>query len=330
MRSFLLAACLLICLACATPFPIDSLEEGMTTDEIRQAFGEPENILDDKIWIYTHEELDWFPREELGRFPSTPDDDLVKVNKTRVYLHFEGESLARWRVGPLGPQGIEKTIVAIKVTLRGLSGWLSRSNWTPAIYFARLEAGGQHHQSQSHLLISNYWSNGYAYLVNASPGQYAVIGARNDYYDSYDMDLAHCGGPSPSLCYSGSTYWFFPESMIDETIVTVEPSGVAFMGEFEVSGNLGFDDSDDRQKGYSNLLSLSGYARENPILKLIERPPVTSVRFIAEYQKDQSKMATQRFLQSSQSLAELGWRSVIERASVEDGDNKETSEQSDR
>ena len=37
----LLVPCLLICLACATPFPIESLQEGMTAGTVRDSFGEP-------------------------------------------------------------------------------------------------------------------------------------------------------------------------------------------------------------------------------------------------------------------------------------------------
>ena len=35
-RAALLVPCLLVCLACATPFPIDSLEEGMTHETVRE------------------------------------------------------------------------------------------------------------------------------------------------------------------------------------------------------------------------------------------------------------------------------------------------------
>jgi hypothetical protein len=41
LRSFLLASCLLVCLACATAFPIESLEKGMTMELATEAFGEP-------------------------------------------------------------------------------------------------------------------------------------------------------------------------------------------------------------------------------------------------------------------------------------------------
>ena len=95
------------------------------------------------------------------------------------------------------------------------------------------------------------------------------------------------------------------------------------------SGNLEFDDSDEIQQGYSNMLSVTESARVNLMARAFI-PPVPWVRFPAEYRKDQSEMATQRFLQSSQSLAEAGWRAWIERASAEDGDNKRVSERPDQ
>ncbi len=64
LRSFLLASCLLVCLACATPFPIEKLETGMTMETVREKFGAPVETcsLDAKSsWIYLHEELDPTP-----------------------------------------------------------------------------------------------------------------------------------------------------------------------------------------------------------------------------------------------------------------------------
>ncbi len=40
-RTVLLIPCLLICLACATPFPLENLEKGMTMERATEAFGEP-------------------------------------------------------------------------------------------------------------------------------------------------------------------------------------------------------------------------------------------------------------------------------------------------
>ncbi len=40
-RTVLLVPCLLICLACVTPFPLENLEKGMTMERATEAFGEP-------------------------------------------------------------------------------------------------------------------------------------------------------------------------------------------------------------------------------------------------------------------------------------------------
>ena len=119
LRSFLLAPCLLICLACATPFPLDNLEEGMTYETVRENFGEPEAFGVDPpfdasagtFWTYVHEEQDWFltfhPFVQLFslvlRFiPPSPEVydrwNFGYVNGMPVVLHFEDEKLAHWEV----------------------------------------------------------------------------------------------------------------------------------------------------------------------------------------------------------------------------------------
>ena len=63
MRSFLLVPCLLICLACATPFPLDDLEKGMTAEAVRAEFGEPESETKlgdvESSWTYVDEKPNW-------------------------------------------------------------------------------------------------------------------------------------------------------------------------------------------------------------------------------------------------------------------------------
>ena len=112
LRSFLLAPCLLICLACATPFPLDRLEEGMTAETVRENFGEPESIETEPpfgvatFWTYTHEETDWgmfiLPHAILSipictAIPDVPWDCLY-VSSRPLFLHFEAEKLAWWEV----------------------------------------------------------------------------------------------------------------------------------------------------------------------------------------------------------------------------------------
>ena len=96
--------------------------------------------------------------------------------------------------------------------------------------------------------------------------------------------------------------------MIDETIVTVEPSEVAFMGEFEVSGDLQFEDADDTQRHYSNYI----FGPQKPKGGFLAWLAGSPSKFIAEHHKTQSEMATERFTESSRGLAELGWHALNE------------------
>ena len=84
----LLVPGLLICLACATPFPIESLEEGMTAETVRENFGEP-------VATYTF----WDP--QVGVFPPAYDAKsswTYYVGRKPVVLYFRQEKLIRWEV----------------------------------------------------------------------------------------------------------------------------------------------------------------------------------------------------------------------------------------
>jgi hypothetical protein len=78
----LLVLCLLICLVCATPLPVETLEEGMTPLAVRQAVGEPRFIAPNGVWIYTHEE-------------QNPGEGVVRSD---VFLHFDDERLVQWQM----------------------------------------------------------------------------------------------------------------------------------------------------------------------------------------------------------------------------------------
>jgi hypothetical protein len=114
-RTVLLVPCLLVCLACATPFPFERLEEGMTTEAVRERFGAPEAMgltfgvypnPPESYWTYVHEERDWtailFPPLVFG-IPinaALPDAswDRNYIKKNSIVLHFEKEKLVHWQV----------------------------------------------------------------------------------------------------------------------------------------------------------------------------------------------------------------------------------------
>ncbi len=103
----LLIPCLLVCLSCATPFPFDKLEEGLSAETVLTELGPPEAIqvgLGDAgpCWCYVHEKQMW---TNTISFPITPF--MIPFMKTwsdayftreEVVLHFEEEKLVRWNL----------------------------------------------------------------------------------------------------------------------------------------------------------------------------------------------------------------------------------------
>ena len=112
-RAVFLAPCLLICLACATPFPSENLKARMTTEAVREEFGAPKAVearpgTAESCWTYWHEEQDWFGTF----FPLSPVSTLLTallpwtlwdahyVQRNSVFLHFEGGELVWWEAIP--------------------------------------------------------------------------------------------------------------------------------------------------------------------------------------------------------------------------------------
>lgn len=121
-QTVLLVPCLMICLACATPFPIENLEEGMTGETVREMFGAPEAVgtqvvgADSSWTTYVHEEQNWFhtvmaatlflPHCIIFTAATAPfvgaehwcDAVIPVVGKGKVRLRFEEEKLVGWDV----------------------------------------------------------------------------------------------------------------------------------------------------------------------------------------------------------------------------------------
>jgi hypothetical protein len=110
----------LICVSCATPFPFESLEEGMTVEAVRENFGEPEAMeaesgVTESCWSYVHEKQNWpgtlflswgLPLAvPLTAFVGCPWNAFY-VERSMVLLDFEREKLIRWEVvGPITVEG---------------------------------------------------------------------------------------------------------------------------------------------------------------------------------------------------------------------------------
>ena len=111
-RAVLLVPCLLICLACATPFPFENLEEGMTAETVSERFGAPRAMETmpgglDSYWTYANRELEvgavilgwpWAPLFVAVSWLSNFEWDDPYMGTSDVVLRFEGEKLVRWEV----------------------------------------------------------------------------------------------------------------------------------------------------------------------------------------------------------------------------------------
>ena len=112
----LLIPCLLVCLACATPFPVENLEKDMTAEAVRENFGAPEATRGaGSSWTYVDEQQAWFITVMSSTFflvhcaittaATMPFGAehwcsalMPTVEEGQVVLHFEDERLARWEV----------------------------------------------------------------------------------------------------------------------------------------------------------------------------------------------------------------------------------------
>lgn len=111
LRPFLLSAWLLVCVACATPFPIErlDLEQPMMAETVRERFGAPESIETlrggvDSSWTYLNQAQIWpttlFPPyllsiPILAAWPGARWDRLY-VEEWPLVLAFENEKLVSW------------------------------------------------------------------------------------------------------------------------------------------------------------------------------------------------------------------------------------------
>lgn len=84
MRSSQIAGALL-CVACASPFPLEDLEEGMTSETVRDSFGEPEA-------------RETGPQGKTSCWTYLEDPSRLSAARSVVLLDFDEDRLARWDV----------------------------------------------------------------------------------------------------------------------------------------------------------------------------------------------------------------------------------------
>ena len=174
--------CLLIGLACATPFPVENLEEGMTAEVVRESFGEPAAIMKIGLvganWGYVDEKQNWnetvasstlfLPVCALVTAVTMPfgwehwcSALLPTVEEGKVVLQFEWEKLARWEVFAPPPR-VYQPPEEESEQMRAMHQWLKQRTKdvehhkkghehhhdTDATHHAK---GHQHHHASDHI-----------------------------------------------------------------------------------------------------------------------------------------------------------------------------------
>lgn len=177
------------------------------------------------------------------------------------------------------PMDGNSALIGIKVTLDKLGR-------TERVYFVRIDEGDP--LAQPTVIQSNYFEDGYVYLLNARPGRYAGIAAAN---------LTKGTGIGEYIAY-------FPAQAIEQTIVDVEAGQVVFMGDWALHTpwmpGMGAE-SDAAQSHYSKLLMTRGpgFAHYRGSDGVSDRSDVALMDFLAHARKR---------------LARLGWSEAIEAA----------------
>jgi len=130
---------------------------------------------------------------------------------------------------------IDANAIAVGISMKE-KGFLSSPHVFGA-YFVRLEQK-EDILRQDRFIYSNIWSNGYVYLLNAQPGRYAVVAVTS---------------------ISGETY-FLQESLIQQTVTTVAPGTIGYLGDYDVkrSWHGPTADNDSIENYYFHLLPRQG------------------------------------------------------------------------
>lgn len=223
---------------------------------------------------------------------------------------------------PPEPIDSESAAVAIALKMRSKLGPIVTETYKPdAVLFVQLDAeeGLDSLLVKEELIPSTLVDDEYAYLLNAAPGTYAAVAA------VYGEDVEPVGVPVTSgnvgsntnvsiglSLFGGdsTTRNYFSEDIIRETVVTVHPGEVVFVGEFVTDQSSHFGDGDEAQVHFRRVVEgedagsglLSGLFSSDSSLRL-------SLHEIKRDDKARSKFCKK----ARQRLKESAWISLVER-----------------
>ena len=168
----------------------------------------------------------------------------MTIRVIALFVALLGVSCASPPPAPIGPNSVG---LAIHVKVRPVVRLVSEA---PAqVLFVRLSAEGGS-ITDGEPIPSNYASGDTLYLLNAAPGTYVAV-ACFKHLEPTPSSAPLPQGVSITVRPGPSNYTtYFQEPMIHATTVTPQPGRIAFMGNFVVDQNMGFEDADPTQRAY--------------------------------------------------------------------------------
>jgi hypothetical protein len=109
-------------------------------------------------------------------------------------------------------------------------------NYADAVFFVQIDSNGE--PSKDNFIRSSFSKDGRVYLLNALPGEYAIVGT---FFYNY-----------------GSFTSYLSKSSIEKTKFKVSEGSFTFIGELVIDTSSGLDGADTMQIVYSNLISPGG------------------------------------------------------------------------
>jgi len=182
--------------------------------------------------------------------------------------------------------------------------------YATGLHFVRLEEGDDPYYQKT-LLSTNFSANSDVFIVNALPGQYALVAAeRRTVITSAPVTAPVGGGLSIGLGGMSSEnihIVYLPGNLIDLTIVEVNPGEIAFIGEIELK-LAKMEDSDPAQSHYYELFA-PGHGSKGVFAKSLDATKHhrgTRVDFARDADADR------RFLERTKTLfTDAGWPSGL-------------------
>ncbi len=164
-------------------------------------------------------------------------------------------------IPPPRPYAPGSAAIGISVKLRAPIRMFSSN--ADKVYFIKIDEEGDLY-NQERFIRSNYLKDGQVYYLNVEPGRYAAVACYQ--IKSVTRMNPYTGQMSGRTESEYTT--FFPEELIKLTEVLVEAGTIKFMGKYVVDQTTSFQEADNAQLHYFQLIAPGAYFQPTTTLLL--------------------------------------------------------------